>query len=144
MTIEEFIEAQLQADEQIARAAIAAAEVPAEAASWHVADRDVGAAAVQYGDDIVCYNEGLPKVAQAEHIARQDPARVLAEVPAKRHALGFALAAFLEEEKIEERPGRDPETNAYDKGRADTARFMLRVLAAPYAEHPDYQQEWKL
>ena len=50
------------------------------------------------------------------HIARWDPARVLAECEAKRQLI----------ERV---------------GNPDWAGF--RILALPYADHPDYQQEWK-
>jgi len=59
----------------------------------------------------------------ATHIARHDPARVLAEVDAKRRQL-----------------------DAFDEyGTHDTWDLIdtaLRLLALPYATHPDYQKTW--
>lgn len=53
------------------------------------------------------------------HIARHHPSRVLREVEAKRQLLD-ALAPI------------------------EKYRWSLRLLALPYADHPDYQQEWTL
>lgn len=65
----------------------------------------------------------------AEHIARHDPARVLREVEAKRailswvewHVMTFGASATL---------------------LASTQRLLL-ALASVYADHPDYQEEWR-
>src|SRR5215467_4392401 len=65
---------------------------------WFVADRQLGAAGVVAALDvdhgkseslhtIVCYNEGVPHEAQAEHIARHEPARVLRQVEALRKVI---------------------------------------------------------
>lgn len=48
------------------------------------------------------------------HIARHDPARVLAECEAKRRIV--------------------------DESRS---RLAMRLVALPYADHPDYREEWK-
>jgi hypothetical protein len=53
----------------------------------------------------------------ATHIARHDPARVLAEVEAKRQILDHL---------------------AYE-----WSSPILRYLALPYAGHPAYREEWK-
>jgi hypothetical protein len=56
--------------------------------------------------------------ADGDHIARHDPARVLAECEAKRRiATG-------------------------DDGRIQVSGYLLGVLALPYADHPDYREEW--
>lgn len=67
----------------------------------------------------------------AEHIARYDPARVLAELEAKR-AIVAQCAPLLDEAPCD-----------VDAAGADLADDVLRLLALPYAEHSDYQQEWK-
>jgi len=54
--------------------------------------------------------------AAAAHFARHDPARVLRECEAKRQLI----------ERV---------------GNPDWAGF--RILAMPYADHPDYRQEWR-
>ena len=57
----------------------------------------------------------------ADHIARHDPARVLAECEAKRRI-------------VEEADGADAQWWEH--------RYLL-ALALPYADHPDYRDEWK-
>lgn len=64
----------------------------------------------------------------AEHIARHDPARVLAEVDTKRRIVdGLAEALDRHADYI---------TGTF------TVEDVLRLLALPYADHPDYQPEW--
>jgi hypothetical protein len=80
----------------------------------------------------------------AAHIARWDPARVLAEVEAKRRILDIALAyeATIDGEwgcchsADQIAAGRCPETNPDEIS-------AIRVLAAPFADHPDYRAEWR-
>jgi hypothetical protein len=55
---------------------------------------------------------------RVEHIARHDPARVLADVEAKR--------------RIVEWDAEQP----VDRG-------VLNILASVYADHPDYREEWR-
>lgn len=67
------------------------------------------------------------------------PARVLADVAAKRatfnHLANLAAAC--------------PEDDWPDDGNmcaapvADQARYILRLLAQPYADHPQFREEWK-
>lgn len=60
------------------------------------------------------------------HIARHDPARVLREVGAKRRIV-------------------DDLAGALDWGHmAPVIKCVLRSLAAVYAAHPDYRQEWAI
>jgi hypothetical protein len=65
-----------------------------------------------------------PTAEQREHIARHDPARVLAEVDAKRRII-------VECESLID----DPAVRAMETA--------LCLLALPYADHPDYDQTWK-
>lgn len=64
--------------------------------------------------------------AVAGHIARNDPARVLAEVDAKRRILNHLVWATT--------PGH----TVY----AGPASVMMTWLAIPYRGHPDYQPAW--
>ena len=61
----------------------------------------------------------------AEHIVRHDPARVLAEVEAKRRTMARI------------------ENHAALMGRDEIHGDLLRLLALPYAVHPDYNASWK-
>jgi hypothetical protein len=60
----------------------------------------------------------------AAHIARHDPARVLAECEVKRRIV--ELCAFCDD--------------CGDHMNQDQVRALL---ALPYADHPDYRDEWK-
>ena len=62
-----------------------------------------------------------------EHIARHDPSRVLAECEAKRRII----------------VGLDYESDEWCFADAPAVAEVLPFLALPYADHPDYQQEWK-
>lgn len=60
----------------------------------------------------------------ADHVALHDPARVLADIKAKRQIVAAA-----------NRPG-DPVGSA-------VMEFVLGRLATGYADHPDYRREWR-
>ncbi len=63
----------------------------------------------------------LPDGGASAHFARHDPARVLAEVEAKRRILEWA---------------------PIDLGEGHSTH-IFRLLALPYADHPDYREEWR-
>ena len=76
----------------------------------------------------------------AEHIARHDPARVLAECEAKRR---------IAEEHVNEGAldGLSYCGTCEDRRKHDAANWpcvTIRALAAVYADHPDYREEWRL
>lgn len=64
----------------------------------------------------------LDGAAVAEHIANWDPARVLAEVAAKRRVIEWL----------------------HPVDRTGMASILLRTLALPYADCPGYRDEWRL
>lgn len=102
-------------------------EADAEAAhgfDWHVHTGLSGHVTTSIGSDAaVCATR------TAEHIARHDPARVLAECAAKR-----AIVESLDSHE------RYPD--AYP-GMVALADWHVRVLAAVHADHPDYRPEWR-
>lgn len=72
-----------------------------------------------------------------EHIARHDPARVLAEVDAKRGLIELHEAADHEY-------ADEPVCLSCDQGGPLPYPCpTLRLLALPFAEHPDYQDTWR-
>ncbi|MFF9910637.1 DUF6221 family protein [Streptomyces sp. NPDC013457] len=71
----------------------------------------------------------------AEHIARHDPARVLAEVDAKRQI----VTAFAEARKRD----YNEEPANYFAGVHVALGAALDFLALPYADHPDYDEAWR-
>jgi hypothetical protein len=70
----------------------------------------------------------------AWHVARWDPARVLAECDAKRRIVEFWSQAFS---KPTDFPGIQ-----FDRVRS-AAQWTLQVLALPYADHPGFREEWR-
>ena len=143
----EFLRARMDEDEAAARAAASAERADA----WTTFPGSYGGVldgtgsrslAVGYGDVMA------PET--ADHIARHDPARVLAEIEAKRRILARHCAAPVP-------PGSEwakayPYCVAHSyKGPDGTVTYPvelkncpeLRDLAAAYADHPDYREEWK-
>jgi len=68
----------------------------------------------------------------AAHIARHDPARVLAEVEAKRILLGDHERFVAERRRMMGGWDSYPEASP-----------VLTAFAAAYADHPDYREEWR-
>jgi hypothetical protein len=73
--------------------------------------------------------------ADAEHIARWDPARVLAECEAKRRIVELHTES---EPGSHECPGR---YSTFSIAEGDPCPTVL-LLALPYASHPDYDPAW--
>jgi|GEM_PF-1634836 len=141
-----FLRERLAEDEAVARAVI-------EPPEWHTGPGDDP----EWTDEeLVCmwppefhtpYEEDkhwrgltVPGPALAAHIARQDPARVLAEVQAKRGMLDLHVLAeqdygdgFVTELCMVCDP-EEPEPFYPCR--------TLRHLAAVYADHPEYRPEW--
>ncbi len=114
MTIVEFLTARLDDDEAVALAACAHWEHPD---SWECKR---GKALEVYGDRVVRAGLASPDPLDVAHVGRgvthialHDPARVLAEVKAKRRIVD------------------------------DSRILALCALAAVYADHPDYETRWR-
>lgn len=114
MTLVEFLRARLDEDEASARAA--------SPGRWTATGTRV-----ERGSDTLA-RLAIPsgmyptRRADAEHIARWDPVRVLAEIEAKRHIL-----RLLE-------PPTDVDWFCEE---------IAAVMAQPYADHPDYDEAWR-
>lgn len=104
-----FLRARLDEDEQAARAC-------AGDGKWEARDIAV------YGQDL------SPEV--RTHMARHDPARVLADVEAKREVLRLAARASDYHE-------------TFMNGFAAALGGVLRWYALPHADHPDYRDDWR-
>jgi Family of unknown function (DUF6221) len=76
---------------------------------------------------ITCDAPDSPRFAAANHIVRHQPVRVLAECEAKRRRVGILVAAM------------EPGATTY----AGPAGVLLKLEALPYADHPDYREEWR-
>lgn len=120
-------------------------------------ERPVGPSAGQWsaegeevsGDGIlIVEQEGWHNAEQANHIARWDPARVLAEVQAKR-----AIVDRYEDERSRRDAYRSPLAREAEdhkavhdrrtqEARSRVAEDVVRLLALPYVDHLEYRQEW--
>jgi hypothetical protein len=114
MTLTEFLLARIADDEALAKLVIAGHwRARLFNGEFLVIDAEDG--------EVVCV---LPFDDMAnQHIARWDPARVLAECKAKR-AIVEGMAPFGPIDDI-------------------AAPEILGILAEPYADHPDYREEWR-
>ncbi|SES03075.1 DUF6221 family protein [Streptomyces qinglanensis] len=74
-----------------------------------------------------------------DHIARHDPARVLADIEAKRRVVRYY------EDAARTLAAAEPGTPPHDlmTGAMNSLRAALQALALPYADHPDYREEWR-
>lgn len=158
MTITEFLNARLDEDEAVARASVI------DASRWSVFAVDKYFGQVDSDDGAVASSVDLK---DAEHIARHDPARVLAEVEAKRKIIAFheQWPVLVQTEPKIEFSGGDTLVGTIDTYTARMsqqidwqttqqyrARFgtepptapMLRALVQVYVGHPDFEEEWRL
>ncbi|MGW1121081.1 DUF6221 family protein [Streptomyces tanashiensis] len=117
--------------------------------SWYVqywADPDVAAVIADPESSaypVVTTAEGMSEDdadRRAAHIARHDPARVLAEVEAKRRMIELHGCTEGHECSTLDRAGNIDHCTWVMEGEACTT---LRLLALPYADHPDYQDTWR-
>ncbi|MEV8639454.1 DUF6221 family protein [Streptosporangium sp. NPDC051023] len=120
-----FLRARFDEDEQVVRVD------PGFSQEWHTerarADpHDESRACVRssQGDVIT----GDVDVERARHIAHYDPARMLRDVQARQHTL-----VRCQEEMLSGIPRL-----------VHFAKRTLWEMAQPYADHDDYQEEWKL
>jgi hypothetical protein len=170
MDLVDFINARLDEDEQTARAVVSSHEreprlVPCVAAAdWsHRYDSDdYGGTGVADGAGHVIVPMSYESGAlQRIHIARHDPARVLAEVEAKRRIIALhphtTKRQVYSEGHLRAVGGPDWETRLEDLDALycgtchhvndgcidDRTCETLHLLALPYAGHPSYRQEWR-
>jgi Family of unknown function (DUF6221) len=135
----EFLRARLDEDEWVARAA--------GAGTWTRECDHVGwdgeklppshdTCCVVAGDDIRIYDEGGHDPEQANHIARWDPTRVLAEVEAKRDILDEA-------ELMIGMTAADPDVRDHVESNRWMWKYdILWPLVRVYADHPDFNPAW--
>jgi hypothetical protein len=124
-TLIEFLRARLDEDEGTAREAWAP-NWP-DPLSWLSEEELVGR--LDGSADIEGFATAGSK-ADARHVARHDPTRVLADVAARRAILDLCEA------------GIDPETPATPGTRA-AYRAILGYMAAPHDTRPDYNPAWQ-
>ncbi|MCG0069713.1 hypothetical protein CFC35_05650 [Streptomyces sp. FBKL.4005] len=126
----EFLRARLAEDERAARQATEGpwtAEVSGETGHCVIPSD------AQSTREYVARTQLYAAAFDAEHIARHDPARVLREIEAKRRLLNeYTKVATNDVNEVE-----------YAHGWANALGEAVRLLALPYADHPNYRKEWR-
>ena len=134
-----FLRARLDEDEAVARAATAGPWVESG-----VGDHGWGVSFSALGSGVEADDSDQGR-ADAAHIARHDPARVLAEVEAKRQIMGLhPVIGGWEDEDGHDR-GLGCECCGHSEEYSDRGGWCetLRLLALSYADHPDYRDAWR-
>jgi len=150
VTIVEFLTARLDEDEAVAREAAADSFGGPGEPKWKAYRVDQEGMSIWSADTkLAAYEYEVPVT---RHVSRFDPARVLADITAKR-----AIVAIHQPEQgpdtwywLQRRckgcgstwhkwlPDRPPTEIGPERGCP-----TLRALASVYADHPDYREEWK-
>jgi hypothetical protein len=128
-----FLRAQLDEDERVARAASMAPWLRDEAnASIRHSGPSASKSSESFGMYVIAsvgaHDIGRPSHEDAEHITRWDPARVLAEIDAKRRM-------------VDECVGSNTDANSPDA--CVLADAILRLLALAYADRHGYDEAWR-
>jgi hypothetical protein len=123
-TLDEFLLSRIAEDRRIATDAATAAGDEA----WRA-------------DDVATPAPAHPHV--AEHVARHDPARVLAECAAKRRLVMACRDSGFDRDFLGSRPEGMADFLLNPRDRHQLAALTLAVLAVPYADHADYRPEWR-
>lgn len=125
----EFLLARIAEDEAVASAAVSIS--PWQSNGGHYVENHAVIAEVEEPED-------------GAHIARHDPARVLAECEAKRRIVEACAAVSTScpgwqdgdftvvRRLVAPHPEDEPHT-----------LHILALLALPHADHPDYREEWR-
>lgn len=137
MTLVEFLRARLDMEAEIAREATPGpwqnAPTPRHRPTTSGRSEEAVFASPPDMGTVVVATTGEPSerrnLVNAEHIARWDPARVLAEVEAKR--------------RIVDRCEYEMSGYAGTGAQVATPHLVLRLLALPYAAHPEYDPAWR-
>lgn len=124
MTLTEFLLARIAEDEATARAVTFDVAIAEDRYSWASVD----------------FNEGT----NAAHGRRWAPERVLAECEAKRKIVRQARLAIQTSDAVAESEGDEINNNGRKHGYAQAFDVVLDLLALPYADHPQFQAEWRL
>lgn len=148
MNITEFLEARIAEDEAVARAAFDRPFLSrTDDGKWEANTSNTSPSVEGRAFFSIAASDDEPQAfltsEQADHIARHDPARVLAECAAKRAIVG-------EHELVEKVYLKDYCSTCADWENSEFGEGppgiewpcpTLRAVAAVYASHPDYQQE---
>lgn len=125
MTLTEFLLARIAEDGADARAV-----VDADYASYSASWSQPWSGEVDTGDGLIA---AVGDRNVAAHIARWDPARVLAECEAKRRIVAECDSTF----HMNTPPASTNSEAVW------VAEAVLQLLARPYASHPDFNPAWR-
>ena len=123
MSLDEFLLARIAEDKRVAMAAAGAEGL------------------VEWDPDAV--GQGLTGPGWGEHVARHDPARVLAECSAKRRIVLACRDARPETAFVGTHPRGLDDFPAPVHDQHQLAALTLALLALPYAGHRHYRPEWR-
>ena len=131
MSILEFLEARISEDEHYANNARGLLGNPNPWSEWRTLTK---------------WYDAISR-ADAMHIERQSPSRVMAECGAKRsiiaeHTPVDFSGIGMKSPNACSRCGADLNMHDWDWTEDSFPCQTLRAVAAVYADHPDYQQEW--
>lgn len=142
----QFLRARLDEDEKAARTASHALRKGAHWSldEWHGREQPHSLIAQGTADQPVAlghFTADPVPTEQAVHIARHDPVRVLAEVAAKREIVG--LHHRVTKRSTGSGGGTVEDCSLCDHFPAQYPCMTLRLLALPYASHPNYNETWR-
>lgn len=128
MRLAAFLLARIAEDEAVASSAGSQSE-----GEWRrgMADEGIWIASAAWYTIVAPDGEMTPE--EAQHIARFDPTRVLAECAAKRRIVANGV-----------RSDRSANDDEWNMGYSDAHYDGLRILAAVYADHPDFDPSWAI
>ena len=140
-TLTAFLLARIAEDEAVARSATQGSPSGDGYGPWRESfDGDRPAVSVfGYPGDRVIVR--FDEYTDQDHVIRWQPERVLAECEAKRRIVDDRTYA-TEELRPTDTPGRFDRVQVRVPYAIDDEE-LLGLLALPYADHPDYRQEWK-
>jgi hypothetical protein len=141
MDLVQFLRARLDEDEAAARAARDVNVGTYSADGDHV---------WKAGDAVATHPHGIPVVGDdidpvvRAHIARHDPSRVLDDTEAKRQMIPIACGPPSEIDELYGcRHSAEDIAASKCKTHPPASIRLLRLMAAPYGDHPEYRKEWQ-
>ena len=121
----EWLRAQLDEDERIARAAVDELDGPELGSDWRYDGQYVETARER--TMVAVGSQDLMEPGVGRHVAEHDPARVLREINAKRRTLVRCEEAMLSASPM----------------LVHFAKQTAWEMALPYADRPGYREEWR-
>ncbi len=139
ITIADFLLARIAEDEDVALSAAGWSAAGDERDRGHWRREGLASVVTEAGGSVVYSDAGQVSSEVADHIAHHDPGRVLAECAGKRRLVEVAHTWITQGER---ETGNDVIAVSV-KTQGITGETCLRLLAQPYAEHPDFHEEWR-